>query len=55
MIEDPSFRIKETSAAAVQSILSLSHHLCMLTTLEPSQYSIFLKQLMDHLKTVGGG
>jgi hypothetical protein len=54
MMEDPSSRIKECSAAAVQPVLSLPHSFCGQTALDASQSSIFLEILMDHLKIVGG-
>jgi hypothetical protein len=54
MMEDPSSRIKESSAAALQPVLSLPHTFCGQAALDASQSSIFLNILMDHLKIVGG-
>ncbi len=53
MIEDPCVRIKECAAAAVQSMLSLSPGLCGVAVLDSSQYALYLRNLIEHLKSVG--
>jgi hypothetical protein len=54
MIEDPCVRIKECSAAAIESMLSLPPGFCGTLVADSSHYSIYLRDLIGHLKSVGG-
>jgi hypothetical protein len=53
MIEDPCVRIKECSAVAIQSMLSLPPGFCGTAVADSSHYSLYLRNLIEHLKSVG--